>query len=244
MNYDFIKYDSILTEFKVYTSNIDYEKIFCEVPNDIHKDIFDLTNLYYDFFETELKVENTASISVILNSTKKIDKIPVKAHLVILKNLKYVDTQTGEQKITNKISVNVCLHPYEHVSNNFEVLQNIFLLDFDIDNEPEFKKYLYNIIFYAYIIFKDFKYHPMLKYLNHKDEIDSIVKLKTSFIRLFGESDDCSVCLEQTIYTTTCNHYLCQKCFSQLREKICPSCRTDLIEENNFTYEDVIDIDY
>ena len=71
MNYDFIKYDSILSEFKVYTSNIDYEKIFCEVPNDIHKDIFDLTNLYYDFFISELKVENTASISVMLNSTKK-----------------------------------------------------------------------------------------------------------------------------------------------------------------------------
>jgi len=244
MNYDFIKYNSILTEFKIFSSNIDYEKIFSEVPNDIHKDIFDLTNLYYDFFISELKVENLASISIMLNSTKKIDKIPVKAHLVVLKNLKYVDTQTGEQKIANKISVNVCLHPYEHVSNNFEVLQNIFLLDFDIDNESEFKKNIYNTIFYAYIIFKDFKYHPMLKYLNHKDELNSILKLKTSFIRLFGETDDCSVCLEHTIYTTICNHYLCQKCFSQLREKICPSCRTDLIEENNFTYEDVTSTDY
>jgi len=163
MNYDFIKYDSILTEFKIFSSNIDYEKIFSEVPNDIHKDIFDLTNLYYDFFISELKVENLTSISIMLNSTKKIDKIPVKAHLVVLKNLKYVDTQTGEQKIANKISVNVCLHPYEHVSNNFEVLQNIFLLNFNIDNEIEFKKYIYNTIFYAYIIFKDFKYHSILK---------------------------------------------------------------------------------
>lgn len=239
MNYDFVKYDGILNEFKISGSTIDYEKIFYDTSADIHNDIFDITNLYYDFFKLELNVENTASISIMLNSTRKIDKIPVKAHLAVLKKYKYINTQTGQQTEVNKISINICLHSYEHVTGNFEILQNIFILDFDIENENEFKKYLYNTIFYAYIIFKDFKYHPILKYFIHKDEIDSIVKLKSSFITLFGESDDCSVCLDQTIYKTMCNHYLCQKCFSQLKEKKCPSCRTELIEENNFSYEDL-----
>lgn len=238
MNYDFVNYDSILNEFKIYDSNIDYEKLFNELSEDIQKDILTLTDLYYKIFVTELQVENTTTLSIFLNSTKKIDKIPVKTHLGVFKNFKYMDQETGEEKVVNKISVNLCLHSHEHVSNNFEVLQNVFILDFDIENEIEFKKYLYNILFYAYIIFRDFKYHPMLKYLNHKNELDSLVKLKTSFIKLFGESDDCSVCLDQTIYKTTCNHYLCQKCFSQLKEKLCPSCRSDLIEQNSFSYED------
>lgn len=244
MNYNFVKCDGILNEFKIYNINTDYEKLFNEIPENIHNDIFDITNLYYDFFNTELNVENTASISIILNSTKKIDKIPVKANLAVFKKFKYIDTQTGEQKVVNKISVNIYVNSYDHVSGNFEMLQNIFILDFDIEDEYDFKKYLYNTLFYAYIIFKDFTYHPMLKYLIHKDELDSIVKLKNSFITLFGETDDCSVCLDKTIYVTICNHYLCQRCFSQLREKICPSCRSSLIDENILSYEDITSIDF
>ena len=119
------------------------------------------------------------------------------------------------------------------------MFQNIYLLDFDINNENEFKKYLYNILFYAYIIVRDFKYHPMLRYLNHKDDIDSLIDIKQTFMRLYGDTNECSVCFEPTITLTICNHYLCQKCYSQLQEKICPSCRADLIDENNFGYEDI-----
>ena len=79
----------------------------------------------------------------------------------------------------------------------------------------------------------------MLKYLNYKDNIESLLKIKNSFINLYGEINECSVCLDPTITTTICNHYLCQKCYSQLQEKICPSCREDLIDENNFGYEDM-----
>ena len=243
MSYDFIKYSGILNDFKIYTSNVDYEKLFNDISEETDKNILEITELYYKFFKAELDIENTASISITLNSCKKIDKIPVKAHLAVYKNFKYINTVTGLQEECNKISLNVCLPSYEYVSGSFEMLQQIYLLNFSLDDENEFKKFLYNIIFYAYIIFRDFKFHPMLTYLTHKDEIGSLVNLKNCFISLFGESNDCSVCLDQTTSTTICDHYLCQKCFSQLREKICPSCRCNLVDENSFPYEDInIDI--
>jgi len=243
MRYNFIKPDGLLCEFKIYNSKIDFESLFDELVEEVKNDILYLTELYYNFFKEELCIENTTSVSITLNSVKKIDKIPIKAHISVSKNFKYINILNGNQSETSKISVNICLPSYEYVCGTFEMLQSIYLINFDLEDEYVFKKYLYNILFYSYIIIKDFRYHPLLKYLNHKDDIEKLLEIKNSFIRLYGEINECSVCLESTITSTICNHYLCQKCYSQLNDKVCPSCRTELIDENTFGYED-INIDF
>jgi len=243
MTYDFIKQDGILYEFKIYNSKLDYEPLFNELSEEVKNDILYLTKLYFNFFKEELSIENTTSISISLNSVKKIDKIPIKAHISVSKNFKYINILNGNQEETCKISVNICLPSYEYVSGTFEMLQSIYLINLDLEDEYVFKKYLYNILFYSYIIMRDFRYHPMLKYLNHKDDIKKLLEIKNSFVRLYGEINECSVCLDPTITSTICNHYLCQKCYSQLNNKVCPSCRAELIDENTFGYED-INIDF
>lgn len=241
MTYEFIKLSGMLNEFKIYKTKIDFEKSFNELTDDVKKDLCDLTILYYDFFIEELNNENVDNISISLNSVKKIDKIPVKSHISISKKFQFLNIITGCSSFTTKISVNLCLPSYESVEgyDMFEILQSLYLIGCNLQNEHEFKKYLYNILFYGYILIKDFEYHPMLKYLNHKDNIETLLKIKYSFIRLYGEINECSVCLENTVTKTICGHSLCQKCYSQLQEKKCPTCRSELIDENIFRYDDI-----
>ena len=148
--------------------------------------------------------------------------------------------------LSPKISINLCLPSYEYVESSgmFEILQSLYLINCNFQDQHEFKKYLYNILFYGYILVKDFRYHPMLKYLNYKDDIEKLLKIKYSFIRLYGEVNECSVCLENTITKTVCGHSLCQKCYSQIQEKICPICRSELIDENIFSYDDIYEHDF
>jgi hypothetical protein len=239
MTYEFVKLDGMLCEFKIYDSKVNFEKLFNELTEDNKNDILNLTLLHFNFLREQLNMENTTSISITLDSVKKIEKIPIKVNICVTKNFKYINIVNGNQQETTKISVNICLPSYENVAGVFEMYQNIYLVDFDLNNDDEFKKYLYNILFYAYILIRDFKFHPMLRYLNHKDDINNLVDIKQTFIRLYGDTNECSVCLEPTITYTICNHCLCQKCYSQLQEKVCPSCRADLIDEDNFGYEDI-----
>ena len=241
--YDFVKLEGMLYEFKIYDHKINFERLFNELTEEVKKDILYLTELHYKFFKEELLIEDTTSISINLSSVKKLDKIPIKAHISISKKYKYINMLNGNTLEVSKMSINICLPSYEYVSGTFEMLQSIYLIDFDLEDENVFKKYLYNILFYSHIIIRDFQFHPMLKLLNHKDEIENLLKIRNSFNRLYGEVNECPGCLEPTITSTICNHYLCQKCYSQLTDKICPICRTELVDENTFGYED-INIDF
>ena len=44
----------------------------------------------------------------------------------------------------------------------------------------------------------------------------------------YDEDLECSVCLEKTVSSTTCNHKLCKKCFTKLVTKVCPICRENI----------------
>ena len=70
------------------------------------------------------------------------------------------------------------------------------------------------------------------------DDIENLIDLKNIHIKLFGEHNECSICLEGTIGKTICNHNLCQKCYCKLQTKKCPMCRTLLCDENEI-YESV-----
>lgn len=49
------------------------------------------------------------------------------------------------------------------------------------------------------------------------------------------EENVCSVCLEETVTTTPCEHHLCFECWEKLEQKCCPLCRAGI------EYEDIED---
>lgn len=223
MRNSFIKYNFMIIESKLYDTIVDYEMLFKEISDEDHTLLSRLTLYYYKYF-----IDNTY-FSIAIEPIKKIDGIPIRIHFYINRNI--YDYRTEE--ISTKIGVNVSMPPYEYVNvENSEILQNINLLGCDLNNEKIFKNYIYNVLFYTQIIIRDFKFHPILSYLNHKDDIENLLEIKGSIIKLFGENIDCCVCLEKTITKTICDHGLCQSCYSNLVTKSCPLCRSILLNED------------
>ena len=95
----------------------------------------------------------------------------------------------------------------------------------------------YNLLFYIYIFVNEFKFDSLFDHFYHKDDLELMKEIRLRNLRLFGNLDsECCVCTEKSITTTTCNHTLCNKCFSKLPAKICPMCRGNLDnEEQNFS---------
>lgn len=231
--FKFIKFDGIIEEIN-YKSLVDYEKIFNELPIDIIQDLVIVTEYYYSILKKDIE-NNIGNIIYNISSVKKINNLPVKMNLYVLTNYqKYINDIE-----TTKIGLNICLPIDEYVNSEiYDLLQHIYFLNCDLSNENTLKNYLYNILFYAHIVLKNFKYHPLLYHLQHEDDIQNIVNIKTSFINLFGEFNKCCVCYDNTITFTICEHYLCQICYSKLKEKKCPMCRNLLLNENtDYSYE-------
>jgi hypothetical protein len=229
MSFSFIEADYIVKETKLYTSKVDYEKLFIDLPDDVKDSLLTLTNYLYSFFSETLKNNNTSTIHV--NCVKKIDNIPIKLYFYIIKNFKQY--LTGNETI--KLGFNISIPSHEHVNKlDYDIFQNIFILNVNIEDPNIFKNYIYNICFYCYIVLRDFRFNPMLNYLNHSEDIDELLLIKNALINLFGNKYECTVCMEQTITKTECNHPLCQKCFSSLEQKTCPICRNELVDENDY----------
>jgi uncharacterized protein with PIN domain len=52
------------------------------------------------------------------------------------------------------------------------------------------------------------------------------------------EENVCSVCLEETVTTTPCEHHLCFECWEKLEQKRCPLCRGEIeYEDREEDYE-------
>ena len=50
----------------------------------------------------------------------------------------------------------------------------------------------------------------------------------------FDENDECCICLEKDkLWKTSCNHIVCKNCIPQMKNKICPMCRKNLLKEIN-----------
>ena len=51
----------------------------------------------------------------------------------------------------------------------------------------------------------------------------------------FDENDECCICLEKDkLWKTSCNHIVCKNCIPQMKNKICPMCRKNLLKEINY----------
>ena len=231
--YTFIKYNGLLKESKLYSTKVDYETIFDNLEENVVDNLSKLTDYYYEYIKTQLDTLKTITIPIYLD--KKIDNIPVKLYIYI--NTDYKEFINNSQP-TVKIGVNVSLPSKEYISSDyFDVVQNIHILHCDIDNVEIFKNYVYNTLFYGYIILNEFSFNPMLKFLNHDEDIEDLVEISTAHIKLFGDENECCVCNEETITKTKCNHGICQQCYSSLDKKICPMCRKNLTTDDDYTGE-------
>ena len=72
----------------------------------------------------------------------------------------------------------------------------------------------------------------------HFEKEEFIWNAQKTFCSNLGETVDlnygeCSVCAEPTTLKTTCAHYLCVCCLSNLRKPKCPMCRHDLYDDDD-----------
>jgi hypothetical protein len=224
--YDYIKADvAFYNEIVGYKSVVDYEYEFQNLSEQTKIDLKKEASFLYDYFTND---PITSSSSIILDTNNK----------QICNLLFDIDLYIYETSpVTHRMGIQIFLR-----DNSSYQLQHIaFLAPLNIKNLVVFnqvrlfKQYLYNILFYGHIFCQKFMYHPMLIYMYHKDDILIMGDIKFRRSRLFGDDDSvCSVCLEQTITKTCCNHHLCHSCFSRLKIKICPLCRVVL--ENQYLF--------
>ena len=60
---------------------------------------------------------------------------------------------------------------------------------------------------------------------------DKLPKYKTKD-EDFDENDECCICLKKdNLWKTSCNHIICKKCIPQMKYKLCPLCRKNLLKE-------------
>ena len=222
---------NFICELKGYKSKINYENIFYGLEETVKTDIFHETEKFFNIFNDELKLDNnTSSTTFIEHPLKKISDLSIDIELYALKH-------TFNETITGKIGFNIYLQDTEYST----ILQSFQINNFDMSNDHIFKNYIYNVIFYIYIVLRDFKYNKLFHSIYHKDDIEFMAESKLRTIRLFGDNEeiDCCVCLENTVSKTICNHYLCHYCYSKLAPKMCPLCRT-LFENDG--YNDQVNI--
>jgi len=214
-----IQYDSILSEDKIFKTKVDYEKLFEEVSDDIKNNFEELTEYYFNNIYPG--IDNVTSIFQTISNID-FEELQIIIKIYISKDYKNFFDLTSTQL---KIGCSAWLDcNYNYINFDYP-LQNIWII-YDIsEGEEIFKDVIYSILFYAYIIKRDFKYNSLLTFLNHEEDIEDLVNVKEIYIKLYGNDKECCVCGEKTQDKTVCNHTICQKCYTKLEKKICPICR-------------------
>ena len=205
-----------------YKSVVDLRKEYKLLSENLKDDLKQEVEFYYDYFSS------TSNSSIIIDvNNRKISNLTFDIDMYIY-----------------SISPNYSRIGFQvFLKDNSSPLQNCsYMVPFYLKNEKHMqfiKSYLYNILFIIHVFCFKFKYHPMLMYLYHEDDIESMATIKLRRNRLFGDtSTECCVCMEQTVMITSCNHNLCHICYSKLKIKICPLCRS--VFETSYVYVDAI----
>lgn len=216
MEAKFIKADhEFLHEIAGYTSIVDYNQEFSQLTDDILKDLKEEVDYYFNLF-----VNGNLPTAIIDTTNKSISSIHFDIDLYIYE-ISSTHSRIGFQVFMKETSLIL-----QHLSYTapFNKAFNLYPQQMDT-----FKEYLLNCLFYIFIFCRKFRYHPMLTFFHHVDDIKTMADIKLRRHRLFGDEEtECSVCFESTITLTTCNHSLCHSCYSKLRVKVCPLCRGTL----------------
>ncbi len=228
MSINFVNPTYITNEYKIYLSNIDYENKFNSI-SDIEKEEIDLlSHIYSSYILSEIDYYN--STNCVIPHTFFNDNLPLIFKLYTNKNLLIENNQDAKIRIGLNVYMNVKNYLHEDY-----ILYTIYYNNCNIE-EDELKNYIANILFFVMIICKEFKYSPLLKYLCHEDDLDKLEAISKVHLNLFGNVLECSVCMENCIDKTSCNHPICLKCYAHLEKKICPICRKILKSDQFETY--------
>jgi len=127
---------------------------------------------------------------------------------------------------------------------------NIESYDYDTHNRTIFEIIslsLRTIVESLFNLREEYKYSKIKDYLIEKEVFETEETLTQIFRKLNDENkmEDCCVCFENNVVTTSCHHNLCRPCYSRLKwfdddeeeegilkdeiaYKLCPMCRTKL----------------
>lgn len=222
-DYEFIDDIQFYNEIIGYRSVVNYETIFENLNDQTKSDLKREVLFYYNYF-----TENSmTSINIDVNN-KKINSMNFDIDMYTY----HITTNTS------RIGIQIFLRDNSSPLQYIAYIAPYNLKNFSTSNSQKkiFREYLYNILFRIHIFCTEFQYHPMLVYMYHKDDIPPMTDIKLRRARLFGDDLECSVCLEKTVMMTSCNHSLCHICFSKLRIKTCPLCRS-LLEHQYYVLE-------
>jgi len=232
MNYTFvIKPKCFSNELRGYKSIVNYEDLFNSLSDETKDDLISETNRIYNFIDETKDEDGSTNASLQIDNTRDISNIPIDIELYISKYIYniYVHTKIGF---------------YVYVKNTRQYIPQIFnfyrsdnISNNPSENDNKIKNYIYNVLFYIYVFVREFQFDSLFTNFYHKDDIPLMKIDRLRCMRLFGNIDsECCVCLDKTLSKTECNHLLCTKCYSKLKIKNCPMCRTILETEEEFTY--------
>lgn len=71
---------------------------------------------------------------------------------------------------------------------------------------------------------------PILSIHGNKLKDSSFYEKLSSFKNIKMNFGECCICYENTRSKTTCNHFICDRCHSNMKRNVCPLCRKDLDE--------------
>lgn len=209
--------NGFLRELDGYKTKVKYKELFENLPDDIKTDLLNESEFCVSILTDEML--ESVNTSYNLDAVRDISELPIDIEF-------FIGKYAFDNNILSKIGFNVYLKNNVSPSN---LMQNITIFDFNINNKDILINYIYNILFYVYIFINDFRYNPLFNYFHHYKDIEHMKTIRLRHIRLFGDNDiECCVCADETISKTVCNHYLCKKCYVKLNTKICPICRRQL----------------
>jgi hypothetical protein len=224
-----------LNEIYGYESVVDYKEVFDNLSKETKKDLYDQTYLYYDIVFEKI---DTTLISHNIDCIHKISDVEVIGD-IFFQRIKINSCDKKINKVGFKLFVdNPTYYPiilqYISITTPSEVLLfDNFNVNIDLFN------CIFNCLFHIHIIMKNYKYDSLFSYVYHEVDLHNIKNIKEREIRLFGNREECSVCFGVTILKTICNHYLCRRCLSKIKNNNCPLCRKEIqfTENDDEQYE-------
>lgn len=218
-NINFIE-NNFMNEIKGYKSQVDYNKLFNDLQDDVKNDLI-LEMKRYILIFTEFEKENdtyeTINLSFYMDHLKNISDMNIDIEIYFTSYI-YNDSKHV------KLGFTVFLQ-----NSRENILQYMSFYNYDLVTKNDLKNYIFNLLFYIHIFLRDFTFDSLFNHFYHTDDIIEMKNIRNRNLRLFGNiTSECSVCLENCITKTYCNHILCFKCYSKLVKKICPECRAEL----------------
>ena len=141
------------------------------------------------------------------------------------------------------ITANICSLECSHRQPNTYLRFNITsdwldkcLFTAVVNDEQELKDLFSKII--PSLVYDKLTHKLYVEIGEREDIVYDLIKLIPKTDNVVLQFQECSVCLDNCITKTSCNHFICGLCEASLTTKKCPICRDYYIHPANDTLED------